>query len=183
MMLRDRGPRLLLGRPCYFDAHNDPGCDALLWTHRRYAPEVVASMVAALRGFLASHPYRHVVLIGYSGGGTIAWLMAAQVPETVAVVAVAANLDVGEWARSHGYTPLEGSLDPARLPALPPAIAQTLYAGGRDANVSPAVVRAFARRHPEADVVEIADFDHVCCWIERWPELLDAATRAHGLAR
>jgi membrane-bound lytic murein transglycosylase len=65
----------------------------LLWTHLRYSPEVVASMVSALRRFLTLHPSRRVVLIGYSGGGTLAWLMAGQVSETAAIVTVAANLD------------------------------------------------------------------------------------------
>jgi pimeloyl-ACP methyl ester carboxylesterase len=129
-------------------------------------------MVAALRSFLALHSYRRLVLIGYSGGGTIAWLMAASLPETTMVVTVAANLDTDGWARIHGYSALEGSLNPALLPELRPAIVQLHYVGGRDRNVPPSIVRAFARHHPRARVVEIADFDHVCCWIERWPRLL-----------
>ena len=156
LMARDAGPRLLLGRPCYFDPGKDPGCGPLLWTHQRYSLEVITSMVAALRSFLSMHPFRRVVLIGYSGGGTVAWLMAAYVPETKAVVTVAANLDTDEWARIHGYSALEGSLNPALLPELPPTIAQLHYVGGRDQKVPPSVVRSFARRHPEAHVVEVA---------------------------
>ncbi|GGY33311.1 alpha/beta fold hydrolase [Pseudoduganella albidiflava] len=176
LMARDAGPRLLLGRPCYFQAQASPPCGPLVWTHGRYSPQVVASMVAALRGYLAAHPFRHVVLVGYSGGGTLAWLMAAHLPEATALVTIAANLDVAGWARLHGYSPLAGSLDPAALPPLRPAITERHYVGGRDANVPPSVVRSFARRHPRASVIEIAAFDHVCCWLERWPELLDPAS-------
>ena len=172
LMAKDTGPRLFLGRPCYFDARENPSCDPLVWTHGRYSPAVVRSMVAALRGFLAAHPYPHVVLVGYSGGGTLAWLIAARVPETTRVVTIAANLDVDDWARIHGYSPLSGSFDPALEPPLLPAIDQLHFVGGRDANVPPSVVRSFARRHPGARVIEIADFDHDCCWIERWPQLL-----------
>ena len=53
LMARDTGPRLWLGRPCYFEFKDAPGCAPLMWTHRRYSPEVVTSMVAALRQFLA----------------------------------------------------------------------------------------------------------------------------------
>ena len=173
LMARDDGPRLLLGRPCYFEQPAEPGCSPLMWTHRRYSPEVVASMVAALRRFLALHPFRRVVLIGYSGGGTLAWLMAAQVPETAAIVTVAANLDTDGWTRIHGYSPLAGSLNPALMPPLPPTIGQLHYVGSRDRNVPPSVVQSFARRHPEARVIELADFDHECCWMERWPKLLE----------
>jgi dienelactone hydrolase len=178
LMARDTGPRLLLGRPCHGEPKDEPGCDPLVWTHRRYSPEVVASMVAALRGFLAQHPYRRVVLVGYSGGGTLAWLMAPRVPQAAGVVTIAANLDIDLWTSLHHYSPLAGSLNPALLPALPPSIAQTHYAGGSDRNVPPAVGESFRRAHPEARVVIIADFDHECCWIERWPELV-AEAAAH----
>lgn len=172
LMAKDSGPRLFLSRPCYFEPREDSLCNPLVWTHGRYSAAVVTSMVAALRSFLSLHPYRHVVLIGYSGGGTLAWLMAARIPETTGVVTIAANLDIDDWARIHGYSPLSGSLNPALAPALEPAIGQLHYAGGRDTNVTPSVVGSFARRHPEARVIEIAEFDHRCCWIERWPELL-----------
>lgn len=177
LMARDGGPRLFLGRPCYYAPREEPGCTPLLWTHRRYSPEVVASMVAALRRFLAQHPFRRVVLIGYSGGGTLAWLMAAQVPETVAVVTVAANLDTDEWTRFHGYSALAGSLNPALMPSLPSAIVQVHYVGGRDRNVPPSVVESFSRRHAGTRIIEIAEFDHECCWIERWPKLLGEMPR------
>jgi hypothetical protein len=176
LMARDKGPRLLLGRPCYFEYRNDPGCSPLLWTHRRYSSEVVTSMVAALRAFLDTHPYRSVLLVGYSGGGTLAWLMARHVPETVGVVTVAANLDVDGWASLHGFTPLAGSLNPALLPPLSPAVAQVNFVGGRDRNVPPGVVASFSRRHPESKVVVVDEFDHQCCWTGRWPELLAGRT-------
>jgi len=178
LMAKDSGPRLFLGRPCYFEPREDSRCNPLVWTHARYSAAVVASMVAALRSFLSLHPYQRVILIGYSGGGALAWLMAARIPETTRVVTVAANLDIDEWARIHGYSPLAGSLNPAFAPALAPAIDQLHYIGGRDTNVTPSVVESFARRHPEARVIEIAEFDHRCCWIERWPQLLSGARAA-----
>ncbi|MES2260127.1 MAG: hypothetical protein V4724_16525 [Pseudomonadota bacterium] len=172
LMAKDSGPRLLLGRPCYFQAQTKPPCNALTWTHERYSPQVVASMVAALRRYLSAHPFRHVVLVGYSGGGTLAWLMAARVPETTGLVTIAANLDTDDWTRIHGYSALAGSLNPATAPSLALSVAERHYVGARDANVPPSVVRSFARRHPRASVIEIAGFDHVCCWIEHWPQLL-----------
>jgi pimeloyl-ACP methyl ester carboxylesterase len=175
LMARDSGPRLLLGRPCYFDAVHDAGCDATMWTQRRYAPEVVASMADALRAFLAEHPYPRVVLIGYSGGGTLAWLMASRVPETIGVVTLAANLDTDGWTRVHGYTRMAGSLNPAWQPPLPRAVREVHYVGGRDENVPPSLALAFRARHPQATIVELPQFDHRCCWVERWPALLQDA--------
>jgi pimeloyl-ACP methyl ester carboxylesterase len=172
LMAKDTGPRLLLGRPCYFESHIKPPCGQLLWTHERYSPAVVASMVAALRRYLAAHPFRQLVLVGYSGGGTLAWLIAAQMPETTGLVTIAANLDTEHWTRLHGYSPLAGSLNPAAAHPLPVAISERHYVGGRDVNVPPSVVHSFVQHHPRASVIEIADFDHVCCWVKRWPQLL-----------
>lgn len=180
LMAKDAGPRLWVGRPCYLVPTTEPGCDPLVWTHRRYAPEVVRSMVAAVRGFVAAHALRDVVLIGHSGGGTLAWLMAGEMPETTAVVTIAANLDTDAWARIHGYSALAGSQNPALMPALPPAIAQRHYVGGRDTNVPPSVVEGFAARHRDARIVVIADYDHECCWVSRWPQLLDAVLDDRG---
>jgi pimeloyl-ACP methyl ester carboxylesterase len=177
LMAKDVGPRLLLGRPCYFEAHGKPPCTPQMWTHQRYSNEVVASMVAALRRYLDAHPFRHIVLIGYSGGGTLAWLMAGRLPETARVVTIAANLDIADWVQLHDYSPLAGSLNPALAPSLSPAIHELHYVGGRDANVPPSVAHSFARRHALANVIELGGFDHSCCWIERWPELLGEMVR------
>ena len=179
LMARDTGPRLLLGRPCYVEQGAKPPCGPQLWTNERYSPGVVRSMVAALRDYLAIHPYRQVAIIGYSGGGAIAFLMAAHVPETRGLVTVAANLDIDAWTDSHGYSALAGSLNPAAAPALPPGIDERHYVGGRDTNVPPSVLKAFWRRHPGANVIEIAEFDHTCCWLERWPDLLASMPALH----
>jgi dienelactone hydrolase len=177
-MAKDTGARVLVGRPCHFGTSGDPGCGPPLWTHRRYSPEVVASMAAALRRILAGSGAPRVVLVGYSGGGTLAWLMAPQIPGTVAVVTVAANLDTDAWSALHGYTPMAGSLNPASQPPLPAGIEEVHYAGARDRNVPPAIAESFRRRHEAARVVVVDDFDHECCWAARWPELLDRALAA-----
>ena len=83
-------------------------------------------MVAALRSFLSVHPYPHVVLIGYSGGGTLAWLMASRIPETTRVVTIAANLDIDEWTRIHGDSPLSGSQRRRLRHSMAPKIPVTL---------------------------------------------------------
>jgi dienelactone hydrolase len=175
MMARDGGNRLYLGRPCYFGFGDDPGCNARLWTDARYSDEVVQSLAAVVNQIVESSGTTAVVLIGYSGGGTIAWLMSQRVPATTAVVTVAANLDVKAWTTLHGFTPLFGSLDPGKQAPLPPSIRQVHMVGGRDSNVPPAITRSVALRQTEARVVEIPEFDHVCCWLQRWPGLMRSA--------
>src|SRR5262245_35807227 len=86
LMLRllelDPGPAVLLGRPCYNGLADDAGCRPALWTDERYAEAVVASMAAAARAILAQGPYERIAWFGHSGGGSLAMLLAARLPET-----------------------------------------------------------------------------------------------------
>lgn len=171
-MARDPGPALYLGRPCHFVHDGRSACQPLLWTHRRYAEEVVASLVHALATFHSARRFDELVLIGYSGGGTLAMLMAARLPQVIAVATIAANLDTAAWTRLHDYSPLLGSLDPATAAPLAASIQQTHFVGGRDDNVPPMITRGGLHREAQANVVVFPDFDHRCCWVQAWPELL-----------
>ncbi|HMV53840.1 MAG TPA: alpha/beta hydrolase [Rhodocyclaceae bacterium] len=171
LMAQDDAPSLYLGRPCHFTTGDD-ACNPLFWTHHRYGTSVVDSMVRALRGFLDGRRFDRLVLVGYSGGGTLALLMADRMPEVASVVTVAGNLDIAGWAALHGYSPLAGSLDPMlRVRRAPPAREFHLV-GGRDENVAAALAAGYAKRFPDATLIEVADFDHVCCWARDWRALL-----------
>jgi dienelactone hydrolase len=176
LMRRDPAPSIYLGRPCYFGTAAAPGCTPALWTHARYSTQVVDSMMAALGRLL--DPDRDVVFIGHSGGGALAMLLAERHPRTRAVLTLAGNLDTTAWARHHGYTPLRHSLNPAERPPLPAAILQRHYLGGADRHVPPGVVKRFAATRSRGEVIEVAGFDHVCCWEDRWPEMLAELDRA-----
>jgi dienelactone hydrolase len=175
LMARDGGAALLLGRPCYHGHQADPGCAASLWTDARYSEAVVASMAKALERL--SPRGERLVLVGHSGGGTLAMLLAERVETVDTVITVAGNLDVAAWTRRHDYEPLSGSLDPSARPALPLRIRQVHLAGGRDREVPPDLVVAAARRQPGARVVLRPEFDHACCWARDWRELFTLATR------
>lgn len=170
LMSLDPAPGLYLGRPCYGGLSQDRGCAPEMWTDRRYSEAVVASMSAALDRLSADYPA--LVLLGYSGGGTLAMLIAARQPKTAAVVTVAANLDTARWTELHKQRPLIGSLNPADRPPLPPDIRQVHYAGGRDDNVPPTLVRSAISRQRGATFRVFARQDHGCCWREVWPEIV-----------
>jgi hypothetical protein len=172
LMALDSAPVLYLGRPCYSSGKRLPSCTPSVWTYERYSARVVDSLAAALRRYLQGTPFAHVALFGHSGGGTLAVLLAERVPETVAVVTLAGNLDLAGWTAYHRYTPLTGSLDPAVRAPLDPRILQWHYAGGRDGNVPASLIHRYASGRPGVRMVEIAEFDHVCCWSRAWPEIL-----------
>lgn len=173
MMERDAAASVLIGRPCYYVEDN--ACDPSLWTVERYGNAVVEAMAAALNREIERLPGSSVTLIGYSGGGALAMLLAPRLVRVDHLLTVAANLDVAAWTRHHGHTPLRGSLDPADAPPLPRQIDQVHWFGERDDNVPSALMRHVALRQPNARWRVVPDFDHTCCWVEAWPELLREA--------
>ena len=177
LLAADTTPSVLLGRPCYYLVA--AACDPRLWTSARYGHEVLDALHAALVVLLAEYPRAHVTLIGYSGGGTLAMLLAPRLPRVTRVLTVAANLDVTAWARHHGHAPLTASLDPATAPALPATIAQFHWFGAEDDNVPAALMRASLARQPQGHVEVLAGHDHECCWAEIWPQLLATANAKH----
>jgi len=170
LMALDTAPALYLGRPCYLGAAADAGCAPQLWTERRFAPEVVESLAEGLREFLRDRPYRRLVLIGHSGGGALAVLLAARVAQTERVVTLAGNLDIAAWTALHHYSPLEGSLNPADAS---PAVAEFHFFGANDANIPPAVFAPLAGKRPGAQLEVIEGVEHQLGWESVWPRLLE----------
>jgi len=165
-----------LGRPCQYTLpDHGRNCAVAYWTARRYAPEVIDSVAAGIDGLKARSGAARLVLVGYSGGGALAVLLAARRPDVAEIVTVAADLDLGYWTARDGLSPLTGSLDPAQSAAATAGIPQIHFTGGHDETVGTDVVRSFLRRLPPgapARLVEIPDFNHDCCWARDWPVLV-----------
>ena len=160
---------IYLGRPCYLRARNDARCESSLWTAARYSNEVVASMNSALQAAVSS---KRIVLVGYSGGGTLAVLMAQSMQRVTAVITIAGNLDTDEWTKQHRYSPLVGR-NPTTEPALPSSIEQIHLLGSKDDNITESMAAKYLARLPPQQIWRYKRFGHVCCWEQTWPEIVD----------
>lgn len=160
-----------LGRPCqYLDAAELAQCPGEFWTGSRFAPAVVDAYMELLDRLKAASGAQRLRLVGYSGGGVIAALLAARRNDVEQLVTVAAPLPVAEWTALHGLTPLAGSLDPdAAAGSVPKA---THMAGADDDIVPPQLVAGFVHRHG-GRLRKLAGFDHRCCWARDWKRLLE----------
>lgn len=174
LLARDPQGGILVGRPCYHGHAGDLGCGPELWTDRRYGERVLASFVTVIEAERQARGAEQLWLVGYSGGGTLAYLLADRLPAVSRLVTLAGNLDTDAWTARHGYLPLAGSFNPATRRPLPPRIHQVHYLGERDQNVPPGLFPDVIRTSPGADVRLLAGFSHGCCWVEKWPELLNA---------
>lgn len=169
LMALDSAPAIYLGRPCYNGHAADSGCSATLWTSARYGAQVVDAMTLALRDFCREHHYNELVLIGHSGGGSLALLLAERLPQTVAVVTLAANYDIDAWADHHGYQRLRDSLNPATQTQS--GVPEWHLLGTRDRNIPPDLFQqALSRR--QFSTVELVEADHNHGWEQFWPQML-----------
>jgi len=167
----DHGDVAYIGRPCYFGYASTDGCRPRYWTSHRYGEDVLRSMASAIE-HVRLPQHAEIVLIGHSGGGTIAALLESRVVGVVGVITVAANLDVERWVRHHSYDPLTGSLNPVDQ-VRDQKIPHLQLVGGIDKTVPAFTVQDYSRTQPNIEVVVFADFDHACCWEEQWPAILN----------
>jgi hypothetical protein len=181
LMSLDSSPAVLIGRPCYHGFSQDIHCHPLLWTHARYSEKVVSAIHDAIQNVFKESSASELVLIGYSGGGTLAMLAAERILQTRAVVTLAGNLDLAGWARLHGYSLLEGSLDPAERLPLPEHILQIHYTGRGDNNIPPWLVESYLSNKSCGEMQILEDVDHYSGWLIHWSKiLLDLRSRLSG---
>lgn len=110
-------------------------------------------------------------LVGFSGGGVVATLIAGRRDDVSMLVTLGAPLDLAAWSTHHAVSPLEGSIDPAAASGPPPATWQIHLVGARDEIVPPKLVADYVESRPERQSVSwerIEDYDHACCWIDEW---------------
>mgnify|MGYP001765478085 FL=1 len=169
------GAAVHLGRPCQFTLDMERrNCSNKYWTSHRFAPEVVDSIDHALDRIKADHGAQALELVGYSGGGAIAALVAARRDDVERLITVAGNLDPAAWTRMHRITPLEGSLDPVVVAPALSELEQIHLSGAKDRELPAELAQGWLRhlRSPSAASLRIVpDFDHHCCWVEAWPML------------
>ncbi|MDQ1340836.1 MAG: hypothetical protein QG567_1994 [Campylobacterota bacterium] len=100
-----------LARPCQYI--QDKNCTQAYWSNRRFSLEIIQSYNQALDWLKTSNNIDSFVLIGYSGGGAIATLLAATRNDVKKLVTIAGNLDTQLWTDIHNIEPLKDSLNPA----------------------------------------------------------------------
>jgi len=173
LMRVDNASTVYLGRPCYHGQYQAEACHPLYWTHWRYSATVVNSMASGLIQLLSAYPACRITLIGYSGGGTLAMLIAPKLAAVERVVTIAGNLDVTAWADYHDYSALDGSLNPATEPALPATIAQIHLIGNEDNNIPAEISLSALKRQSDPVILRFPNADHDCCWVDIWPTVLN----------
>lgn len=171
LMMLDPQPSVYLNRPCYGLDEMPANCTENLWTRGRYSETVSNAMQTALNQMAQRFPGKRWLLIGHSGGGSLAMLVAQGRGDVAGVITLAANLDTESWTRHFGYVSLlDQSLNPATMALLGDGILRWHYAASQDLHVPPALVASAARLDGQARFI-LLEGDHICCWRQHWPHI------------
>jgi hypothetical protein len=168
------GNAAYLGRPCQYIGVEPAKCPSSFWLGARFSPAVVEATSLAIDQLKHQAGARQIVLVGYSGGGAVAALVAVRRNDVKKIITVAGNMDHETWSREHRVTPLSESLNPIREIALLSHIPQWHFVGSRDRNVTPDMLTRFVLEFPVSNrpTLEILEnFDHECCWEQAWQEI------------
>ena len=176
-----------IGRPCmYLQAEQLKQCSAELWTDARFGKEALALSNQAIDdlirhvkelGLLKPSRQYSLNLVGYSGGGVLATLMAAQRTDVACLVTLASPLDIEVWAKLQRVAPLVQSYNPAHPEVRLSQVRQMHWFGAEDRVVPPQAIGRYRNWNPlleREQVIQILpNFNHRNYWIRDWPTLKD----------
>lgn len=166
---------LYLARPCQFTGRPLPAvCKPTWWTDKRFSPLVIESMNDALSQVMQRYPGAKIELVGYSGGGNIAALLAARRTDVFSLRTVAGNLDVAYVNTLHRVSAMPEAVNAISIAPKLAAMPQIHFSGGADDTVPPAVAERFQRAVGTkcAQIETVPGMAHGSDWAAIWPALL-----------
>lgn len=166
---------LYLARPCQFIGPPLPAnCGVTWWTDNRFSPQVVQAMNEALSQALRPWPGMPIELVGYSGGGAIAALIAARRDDVRSLRTVAGNLDVAYVNAAHHVSAMPHALSAIDVAPQLAHLPQIHFTGSADTTVPPVTARRFqqAAGGQCVRIEEVQGMAHGSDWAAVWPSLL-----------
>jgi hypothetical protein len=165
-----------LARPCQYAGRSAPACDSdALWTGARFSETAVIAVSRGLDALVL--PGQKIHLVGFSGGGAIAALVAARRSDVLSLRTVAGNLDHVVLNAHHRVSPMTASLNAADSAAQLGSLPQRHFVGGGDEIVPRLAADSFLHRQMGVPagcrrLEMLPSASHTEGWAEAWPRLL-----------
>ncbi len=169
---------IYIARPCQYTGMVSPTekCESRYWKESSFSETVLNSYNKALDDIALRYGITGFDLIGYSGGGTIASLLAAQRADVNSLRTIAGILDHEAYTNAAQKEPLSDSLNPVSQAIVLGKMPQYHFIGGRDKEVPPMVLHSYLQSMPPSKCVQtmmIQEAEHNEGWVDKWPELLE----------
>ncbi len=156
--------KVYIARPCQYI--HTAKCEEKYWTSHRFSLEVIESFDEALENLKQSHGVNSFHLVGYSGGGAVAALLAARRSDVTRLVTIAGNLDITYWSSYHHIDPLRGSLNPKEYASKLQHISQHHMIGTQDSIIPKEVFFSYqdSFQNQENITYSLHKASHMSCW-------------------
>jgi len=165
-----------MARPCqYTPKEDEPLYDPVYWSSKRFSEPVIVSADQVIEYFKDRTGAEDIHLIGYSGGGAVAVLVAARRDDIASIRTIAGNLDHVAVNRHNKASQLKGSLNPIDFAEKVSSIPQNHFAGDKDNIVPSFIADGFIDRMPDGNLakkIEVKGCTHHKGWKDKWPTLL-----------
>jgi hypothetical protein len=173
----DRSPAVFyVGRPCqYVGVGSNRQCTKRYWTSHRFAPEVIETTSAVIEQGKKLAGTTAIELVGFSGGGAVAVLVASLRSDVVGIRTVAGNLDHVTLNQQKKVTLLTGSLNAVDVATKVSGIPQVHYVGVEDDIVGDFVAEVYRNRAGRTDCIavrRVSGVSHTEGWDDAWRDLV-----------
>ena len=158
---------LYVARPCqYLWPQKMNRCSSKYWSNKRSSEEVISSINQAISIVKQKQNIPSIRLIGYSGGGGIAALIADRRADVSEFVSVSGNLNYKLFTQTHNLSPMNGSIDPITVANQIDSIPQIHYVGADDKIIPRQIALSFSDK---VKVINNVSHDN---WPDKWAQIL-----------
>ena len=175
LMLQDSKPDIAyLARPCQFVMNHN--CTQESWTFGRYNKDALKALNAAVSVLKDKHHYKKLELVGYSGGATMALLIAANRKDVISIRTVAGNLSPEYTNRLHKVSPMPAALNPENYAPELSMLPQIHFYGEQDRVIRGDIAQHYQKQFTHKGCIQITAVikaSHSRHWSTAWPQLLD----------
>lgn len=175
--------KVVINRPFhYVKSHNSY---SKYWTTARYSPEVIQSIIEAIKNCQQKFGFETVELVAYSGGASVALLLIPHFKNITRIISFAGNLDHESWTGYHHTGPLLESLNPMENKAAIGQISQIHFVGTSDDNTTVGLAQAYKQciKSNKISIIPIDGFYHDSNWPSVWQEWLEQHQNLLSFAR
>lgn len=176
----DNRPNIVyIARPCQYTIKNNQSvCDASYWTSKRMSEDSVQALNEVINKVSNG---QIVDLIGFSGGGGIATLIAARDPKIRSIITIAGNLDHKAFNDYHNSMHMTESLNPIDYATQISQIPQLHLSGSNDKSVPPFIAEEFVKKSNSRCVHNkiFKGFTHSKGWDLVWKNIIQNPIRCY----
>ena len=178
LALQDAGDTSIayLSRPCQYALKVErSSCSPRLWTRDQYSETVISAFNSVIDRLKGDAGADELELIGYSGGATVALLIAARRSDIKKLRSIAGNLDPTAFAAHHKVSVSNSALNPSAYTDKLVSVPQLHLVGAEDLIVPEQIANAYLQNFEDKRCIAkyvLAGVDHSEGWESDWSRLL-----------